>query len=78
MLTLVSETLSEKPYFVILKNKFVYIVNDILQGKVGSLRRSLGVKRTKEITNNDDEQFYFDHYNEEALLNIRTTQRKII
>lgn len=31
MLTLVSETLSEKPYFVILKNKFVYIVNDILQ-----------------------------------------------
>ena len=33
---------------------------------------------TKEITNNDDEVFYFDHYNEEALLNIITTQRKII
>ena len=33
---------------------------------------------TKEITNNDDEQFYFDHYNEEALLNIINTQRKII
>jgi ABC-type dipeptide/oligopeptide/nickel transport system ATPase component len=33
---------------------------------------------TKEITNNDDEQFYFDHYNEEALMNIITTQRKII
>ena len=33
---------------------------------------------TKEITNNDDEQFYFDHYNEEALSNIITTQRKII
>ena len=33
---------------------------------------------SKEITNNDDEQFYFDHYNEEALLNIITTQRKII
>ena len=29
------------------------VVNDILQGKVGSLRRSLGVKRTKEITNNN-------------------------
>ena len=33
---------------------------------------------TKEITNNDDEQFYFDHYDEEALLNIINTQRKII
>ena len=32
----------------------------------------------KEITNNDDEQFYFDHYDEEALFNIINTQRKII
>ena len=31
---------------------------------------------TKEITNNDDEQFYFGHYHEEALMNIITTQRK--
>lgn len=33
---------------------------------------------SKEITNNDDEQFYFDHYDEEALFNIINTQRKII
>ena len=32
----------------------------------------------KEIINNDDEQFYFDHYDEEALFNIINTQRKII
>ncbi len=32
----------------------------------------------KEITSNDDEQFYFDHYDEEALFNIINTQRKII
>ncbi len=32
----------------------------------------------KEITNNDDENFYYDHYNEDALFNIITTQRKII
>lgn len=33
---------------------------------------------SKEITNNDDEQFYFDHYDEDALFNIINTQRKII
>ena len=33
---------------------------------------------TKEITNNDDEQFYFDHYDEEGLFNFINTQRKII
>jgi len=33
---------------------------------------------SKEITNNDDEQFYFDHYDEDALSNIINTQRKII
>ena len=32
---------------------------------------------TKEITNNDDEQFFFDHYNEEALLNIINTFDKV-
>ena len=29
---------------------------------------------SKEISNNDDEQFYFDHYDEEALLNIINTK----
>lgn len=33
---------------------------------------------SKEITNNDEEQFYFDHYDEDALSNIINTQRKII
>ena len=32
----------------------------------------------KEINANDDEQFYFDHYDEDALSNIINTQRKII
>ena len=32
----------------------------------------------KEIKAKDDEQFYFDHYDEDALSNIITTQRKII
>jgi len=32
----------------------------------------------KEIINNDNEQFYFDHYDEESLFNIINTQRKII
>ena len=32
----------------------------------------------KEISNNDNEQFFFDHYDEEGLNNIITTQRKII
>jgi len=32
----------------------------------------------KEINANEDENFYFDHYDEEALLNIINTQRKII
>ena len=32
----------------------------------------------KEITNNDDENFYYDHYNEDALMSIIDTQRKII
>ena len=33
---------------------------------------------SKEISNKDDEEFFFDHYDEEALLNIINTQRKII
>ena len=33
---------------------------------------------SKELTNNDEEQFYFDHYDEDALFNIIDTQRKII
>jgi hypothetical protein len=32
----------------------------------------------KEINAKDDETFYFDHYDEDALLNIINTQRKII
>ena len=32
----------------------------------------------KDIPNNDNEVFYFDHYDEEALSNIIDTQRKII
>ena len=30
----------------------------------------------KEITNNDNEQFFFDHYDEDGLNNIITPQRK--
>ena len=33
---------------------------------------------SKEINSNDDEQFYFDHYDEEALSNLINTQRKNI
>ena len=32
----------------------------------------------KEIPNNDEEQFYYDHYDEEGMFNIIDTQRKII
>ena len=32
----------------------------------------------KEINKSDDEEFYFDHYDEESLFNIINTQRKII
>lgn len=32
----------------------------------------------KDISNNDNENFYYDHYDEESLFNIIDTQRKII